>query len=300
MGKNKTDVVLSNVYNKHARGGRYNSTHETEQVMTEQIYIRLLSELAANRFQWVGLPDTVDARFLELTLLKRAVSVFYFDRDAGQYFALEATGAGRINMYDNPTSFTVTSPLFSKTLSHKNCVPIYANFLRIPDWDIILTYARRLAAIDRTIDITIENLRRTKIIVTDENQRHTWTNLIQQQRSGAPIILARKGINAQEAVQDIGLDVHHDLLPNLMIARSRIWNDCMTLLGINNANQEKKERLVKGEVEANDSQINSTKAIALNSRKMAAAAINRMFDMTVSVHFNEDINFDSVGTGDII
>jgi len=83
--------------------------------------------------------------------------------------------------------------------------------------------------------------------------------------------------------------VHPDSLPKLLIARSKMWNDCMTLLGINNSNQDKAERLVAAEVGANDEQIAASRAVSLGARTQAAEQINRMFpDLNVSVRFKLD------------
>jgi hypothetical protein len=59
----------------------------------------------------------------------------------------------------------------------------------------------------------------------------------------------------------------------------------MGLLGINNANQDKKERLVAAEVGANDEQVQATRNIALNARQQAAERINKLYGLSVEVDF---------------
>lgn len=286
MAKGK-DLVLSEIYNTHLNGGRKNNPSTNTQVMIENMYVRIISELCMNRFKWVGLPTTIDERYLELQLFKTALVVFFKHPDNDRFLALNASGAGPVNMYDNPTHFQVTAPTINMKLTGSECVPIYANYLRIPDWDIVLTYARKLADIDRTIEITVENMRQTRILIADENVRHSWIQILNQIRTGKPIVLGAPGLNP-DAVTSIDNSVHPETLPNLLVARSKMWADCMTMLGVNNnASQDKKERLVEGEVEANDEQISATRNIALNARRMAAAQINTMFDLTVSVDFNK-------------
>ena len=310
MANNKRDLVLSEIYQPHLNGGRKNNPSTNNQVMIENMYIRVISELCMNRFKWVGLPDTIDTRYLELQLFKTALVVFFKDTDdidaqgnrrhtgTGRFLALNASGAGPVNMYDNPTHFQVTAPTFNRKLTGSECVPIYANYLRVPDWDIVMTYARKLADIDRTIEITVENMRQTKILVTDENTRHSWIQVLNQVKTGKPWVLGAPGLDPT-ALAAIDLNIHHEYLPNLLLARSKMWADCMTLLGVNNnASQDKKERLVSGEVEANDEQISATRNIALNARRMAAAQINRMFDLTVSVDFNRESETLSYAIGE--
>lgn len=75
-------------------------------------------------------------------------------------------------------------------------------------------------------------------------------------------------------------------------------NDCMTMLGINNANQDKTERLVSGEADARSEQVGANRAIALNERERACEKINKMFGTSISVRWNEELNKDLDATGE--
>lgn len=286
---NKVDAVYTEFYEPHLNGSRANNPNKNLLALTEQMYMRNLTELCANRFHWSGLPDSIDERFLELTLFWRALSVFYYDYDYNRYMALRASGAGHTNMYDNPTSFTVTGgSMINKQLGPKNCVPIWANYLRVPDLDIVRLYSARLAEMDRTIDINTKAMRHTSVITTDENQRLSWVNLMRQHSEGQPYIFGTQNLDMSN-VQAFNISPHPESLPNLLVAKAKLWNECMGLLGINNANQDKKERLVAAEVGANDEQVMAARNINLNARKQACEQINRMFNLRVDV----DIKLDS-------
>jgi hypothetical protein len=63
----------------------------------------------------------------------------------------------------------------------------------------------------------------------------------------------------------------------------------MTLLGINNANQDKRERLVTSEVSANNSQVLLARQVALDARRDACNRINKRYpNLNISVHWNVD------------
>lgn len=279
----KIDTVHDTVYAPFN-----NSPVKNRVALLERMYTRILTELSVNRFKWVGLPDTVDERFLELSLFRQALSVFYFDDDFDRYMALKASGSGKINMYDNPTSFTVTgNSMVNKTLKGNECVPIWGNFLRTPDYDIVYIYATKLAQIDRTIEINLDGMRYTHLVAVEENQRQTLVNIMRQHREGQPIIFGTQAMsNLGEQVQAFNLGIDKDVVLNLQISKSRLWNECMTLLGIDNANQDKRERLVSDEVAANNEQVTSARGVALNSRKMAVEQINRMYGLSVDVGWN--------------
>lgn len=290
----RRDHVLEDVYRKHlAGGGAYRTnTSDDELAILERMYIRVLSEMAINRFRWVGLPSTVNERYLELMLYRHALSVFYYDDEYNAYMALQGSPNGPMNMYQDPTGFRVVgnSTFVGKSLSVTECVPIWANVLRSPDLDIVVTYARRLASIDRTIDINAKNARRTKVIVANENQRHSATEINNQLEKGsAAIYVNPMGMDLVSEMTAVDLGVHPDMVEKLQIARGRLWNECMGLLGLNFANQDKRERMVVDEVSANDEQVDNMRAVALNERKRACVLINNKYDLSVDVKFNVDI-----------
>jgi len=301
----KNDLVFDQYYSTHLNGGRRrNNPAMNVQAMTERMYVRLLTELCANRFEWKGLPDSVNVRFLETNLIWRGVAVFYRDTDSGQYFAVQGAGSGATNFLDEPVNFTVIGPrMVTETLRavpaydvtpggdigerlDAECVPIYCNYMREPDLDIINLYAHKLAKIDRSIEITADNMRKTKVVAASENERLSAMNALKSLVQGDEAIFVTDGgaaLVSNMQVLDLGVDPL--TLPNLMIAKSKLWNECMGLLGINNANQDKKERLVAAEVGANDEQVQATRNIALNARQRACEQINDMFSLDISVDF---------------
>jgi hypothetical protein len=79
-------------------------------------------------------------------------------------------------------------------------------------------------------------------------------------------------------------------IEKLHIVRTRMWNECMGLLGIDNANQDKKERLVAAEVDANSDQASMMRYVNLNARRMAAEQINAVHGLNVEVEYYTDVD----------
>ena len=288
------DAVWEGFYAPHfgVPPKRTKGQHDIDIVRLERMYLRVLQELAVNRFKWVGLPDSVNERFLEYTLMRRGLVVMYFDTDYDEYLALQGAGAGPLNMYDDPTSFRVTgnSTFVGKTVDASDCVPIWANVLRVPDWDIIMTYAKKLAGIDRTIDINLRNARRSRVIVTDETGQLSAQNINNQIDSGSPVITVNNtGYAMMEHWTAFDLGIHPDQIVNLQTSRQRIWNECMGLMGINFANQDKRERLVSAEVGANDEQIDSMKNVILAERQRAVRQMNDKFGLSVDIKLRTEL-----------
>lgn len=269
----------------------------------EQMYMRVLTEICTNRFRWEGLPDEIDRRFLELQLFRQALCVFFWDKEYDRYFALRGSGMGRWNFYDNPTTFNVVGngmitrlleagkPLLDAkgNVLRESCIPIWANTLRVPDADIVYLQSTKLADVERTIEIALIAMRKPYLFAIDDNEKQTFINVWRQVQEGQPAIFGTNslGDGLDEKIKLFDLKIDKELVLNLQIAKSKIWNETMTLLGINNANQEKRERLVADEVSANDSQIMAVRNSALSSRQYAAEWINLTYDLDVKVEWNE-------------
>lgn len=283
--KKNQDPVYSSIYGPF-RGNPAGNRLSIQ----ERMYIRILTELSVNRFKWIGLPDSVDQRFIELTLFNQALCIFYFEKKYDRYLAVRGAGTGPINVYDNPTRFQVLgNPHLHRTLTAKQCVPIWGNFLRIPDQDIVFTYAERLARIDRTFDNNIDAMRISTVLTVPENQRLTYVNLMRQHKEGQPVILGNESLDMNN-IQAFQVGPEKEQISHVQIAKQKVWNEAMTLLGINNANQDKKERLVSDEVDANNEQVVSSRGIALNSRQLAAEQINRRYKLSIDVGWNGQVD----------
>ena len=88
------------------------------------------------------------------------LAVFISMRSSTGSWRFGLLGSGQVNMYDNPTNFTVYgNQVFSKILDARHCVPIWSNYLRGADWDIIDIYSQRLAAFDRTLGVNMLSAR---------------------------------------------------------------------------------------------------------------------------------------------
>jgi hypothetical protein len=308
MGNSNSSGGVNEIYRNHLRGTPFRNNPTNNRVaLLERMYLRILTELAMNRFKWTGLPDSVDVRFLEMNLFYRALSVFYYDTEYEQYFALQSGSTSYLNMMNNPTAFVVIGNSFvSKTIgaynpavkyndgeAKKKGIPIWANFLRVPDLDIVTIYASKLAQLDRTVEINSQNARMNKVLVTNEQQKLSVMNINRQIDEGQNGISVAGPLQDLAFIQNVDLGIHPDMLDKVHILRTRIWNECMGLLGIENANQDKKERLVAAEVDANQDQTSMTRYVNLNARRTACDQINKVFGMDVQVEYYTEVERES-------
>ena len=249
-------------------------------------YYMHLTELAMSMFEWKNLPDTVDARFLELTLFEDGQIVFFKDEELG-YLCLQCAVNGGFNVYRIPTNrraYAVNG--YQKNLTENDSVIIYNNFLRTNSMLDVRNFAERLYNIDRAIDVNI-NAQKTPILIKcDEQQRLTMLNTYQQYDGNQPVIFGDKALNTNAfQVLNTGAPLVADKLYTL---KTQLWNECLTYLGISNINVQKKERLITDEVTRNQGGTIASRYARLESRRQACEQINRMFGLDIECNYRED------------
>lgn len=250
-------------------------------------YFNRLFELAINMFKWENLPDTVDERFLELALCEKGYCL-YFNDDIMGNLALTCMIGGELDVYRIPTrriAFAVNGYQAERT--NKDSVLIYNNYLHTPTMQTISLYAERLTAIERAIDVNV-NAQKTPIaILTDEKQKRTVEEIYRKYEGNAPVIIGAKNLDL-DSVKAITTGAPY-VADKLNILKRQIWNEALTFFGIENANTEKRERLVSDEITSNLGGVQAQRYVMLNAREQAADKINRMFGTNISVKFRQDI-----------
>lgn len=288
------DAVRRNFYDQHDMRSRGRQPNQSVNKYADlyRMYHDILTDLATNRFKWTGFPPSIDVRFLELTLHRSGLAVFYFDERYGQFFALRGTPAGVWNVYDNPTKFQVTGNSFiNRVIDASYGVPIWAKYSRRSDTDIVNIYAAKFADLDLSLEINAHNARRGKMVASTENQKLSARVINDMIDRGDPtIFFNRKAFDpADGSISTLDLGIDPDQLLKFHMFKSRLWSECMGLLGIDNANQDKKERLVAAEVSANDGQTDNMRRVNLNAREQAAERINKKWPgLHVEVSFHVD------------
>lgn len=251
-----------------------------------QYYNRLI-ELSIAMFDWTGLPNTIDPRFLELTLFKYGQAVFFEDEVMG-YLALTNAVQGGFDVYGYPVASRAYSPYnnYQKNLTLDDNVIIYNNYLRTPSSLDVEVFAKRLYNLDRVIDVNANAQKTPVLIKCAETQRLTMKNLYKEFDGNSPVIFGDNGLNdANFTVLSTEAPYVADRIYQL---KTQIWNEALTYLGISNINVQKKERLITDEVSRNMGGVIASRYSRLNARQNACEKINKMFGLNVWCEYRDD------------
>ena len=138
-----------------------------------------------------------------------------------------------------------------------------------------------ICRLTRTADININAQKTPVTIVTSDKQRASMQQIYKKWSGLEPFILIDKTLDP-DLLRVLKTDAPI-VFDKLQIQKHEIWNECMTFLGVNNANMNKRERLVADEVSANNEQIAISAAVQLKAREQAAKEINRIFGTDIKV-----------------
>lgn len=262
---------------------------------TYQFYYNRLTELAISMFEWENLPDTIDARFLELALFSDGMAIFFKDDVLG-FLALQTMIGGNLNVYRTPelrTAYATNG--YNKMLNSTDSVIIWNNMLRTNCANDIELFARRLYDVDRAIDVNIKAQKTPVAILCEENQRLVMKNLYAQYDGNEPFIFGTKDLDLK-GIQAINTGAPY-VADKLMEQRNQIWNQALTFLGISNIAYQKRERMLHDEVTRNLGGTIASRYTRLDMRKKACEQINEMFELNISVKYREDIQLiEDAGT----
>lgn len=255
--------------------------------LTYRQYLNRLTELAISMFEWKNLPDTVDARYLELHLFETGCMVYFKDDVIGD-LCLDCIVNGRLDVYGNPLLRRAYSGYnnYQKLLTYKDSVIIWNNYLHGNSILDVEMFARRLYNIDRIIDVNANAQKTPVLLQGTEKQRLTLLNLYKEYDGNAPFIFGDKNLDIN-SLKAFSTNAPY-VCDKLYQLKTQIWNEALTYLGISNINIQKKERLITDEVTRNQGGTIASRYSRLESRRQAVEKINDMFGTNIEVNYRED------------
>lgn len=250
-----------------------------------QYYNRLV-ELSISMFEWKNLPDTVDPRFLELTLFTDGQAVFFEDEVMG-FLCLQNILGGQFDVYRIPVdrrAYAVNG--YQKRLDNTDSVIIWNNYLHTNSMLDVQMFAKRLYNLDRAIDVNANAQKTPILLLCDESERLSLENIYMQYDGNMPVIKAQKSLNPN-AFTVLNTDAPY-VADKLYQLKTQIWNEALTYLGISNINITKKERLITDEVTRNQGGTIASRYSRLQARREACKKINEMFGLDIWCDYRED------------
>jgi len=255
-------------------------------------YYDKLSEWCMARFEWEGIPESIDVRFIEKQLYYGGLVVLYWDGRYDDWVMAAASPSGPLDLYGNATYYTTYAPppYVSLQLPKEECVAVWGTNSRRGIADQMLDFAARLGDVTTTLEILTKNLRVTKIITCPEGQKQTYANLLRDWDQGAPVIFGYPELNYDNVISTLDMQIQPAYLEQTRKEWQHLWREALTFMGITSVDETKKERLVADEASSRDGQVIAARNSFNKPRQQAVEEMNRRFGLNVSVKWAFDEN----------
>lgn len=280
--------------------GNYSpSTVHSKNTSLTHFFTRLLLQKAMSVFKWT-MPETWNKNFV-LSVLYGYGYFTVFRTDRFGVIPQPCTLQGYNVMYQ-PTHCLVTNPLISQTLTPEIGVNCELVKMR-PDYcgimDIVGYYADLLSVGAEAIGVNLINSK-VSYVMGAENKAlaETFKKMMDEVNAGNPAVAVDKNLFDSDGnpkwnffVQGVKSNFVANDIEELM---KKLYNEFCTHIGINNANTEKKERLIVDEVNANNDDVRSLAELWLDEIQDGCKKVREMFDIELNADWRVNKNvYDS-------
>lgn len=280
-------------------------------------------------------PSTVHVKnnktfeYFKRYLLKRAISVFEFKLPKlwnSNYFLYtlfmngfisvlnvepygvicQQCGLMGYNLYYNPTQITVSNPnitgIINRTIGSDCAViqlqPDYAGVM-----DIVEYFSAKLALLSEALDMNMLNSKLAYLFyATNKREAESFKKLFDNVMAGEPAVIVDTALKPDDGdiIKAFANNLKQNYItPDMLTDMRTLLNEFDSMVGLPNANTQKRERMITDEVQANDVETKSLSALWLETIKTGMGVANSLFpglDLSVDWRFKDNETSDPVNS----
>lgn len=273
-------------------------------------YLERFKRIALSMFEWVGLPDSMDARYLERCLYYTGQAAMLYLEPYG-YINTKSATSGKLNLYGLPTrircfsygEINTTRRVFNGVSEAVAKVNGYEDdtdderqteaILVLNNWEGVATantvelFAMRMTIAERAIDVNIRAQKTPFVLVTNQNKRLSMMNALDQVDKNAMALVVEQNQLDAESFKTLQTSAPY-VADKLTDYKRGIWNEFLTYLGVDNIS-EKRERMISAETMSNNECVNLNMMASLKTREKAAKEFNQKYGKNIEVKLRSDV-----------
>ena len=200
------------------------------------------------------------------------------------------------DIFYQPTNAIISNPLINRDLHPR--IGTQCTVIRLqPDYggimDIIAYYADQLALLSEAVSVNANNSKLSFAFGSDNKaSAETFKKLYDSYIKGEPAVFYDKQMldpqTGELKMQFINNDVRNSyIITDLLNDIRTIMNHFDTMVGINNSNINKRERVLTGEIEANNAETKTLCELWLESLQTGCDETRKLFGVDISVDWRE-------------
>lgn len=261
-------------------------------------YFNKWYNIGTDIFLWENLPTNLKSEHIEKLLFNNGHCVFFDDVNFG-YLCLPCS-ITHYNIMGDPIKFIVNSNTlaYTKKLDTNNSVLIKNNKQAYPSTQFVDYKCRQINNVDIARDINLNNLKTPFVFSGEKSNLDSFKVLFEKITGNKPIIYTEKnfidGIKILNANAPNNIETFNKLIET--------YEDELRIYFGLKFIEDKKERYIIDEVNANDSYIFANRDSMFNSRIESIEKINEMFNLDISITKNnertKEYNYDDETTAE--
>ena len=281
---------FENLYNSM----RSPSTVHCRNTALVEFYTRYLLQKVISVFEFSGLPETWADNYFKYVLFGEGViAVINTDRYG---VICQNCGLSGYNVFYQPTTVVVANPLLPGLREFtvgENCqiIKLQPNYSGV--MDLVTTYADLMALALETTGANLLNSKLSYVFFADnKTAAESFKKLYDKLASGEPMAVIDKNLLKEDGsvawqmfTQNVGANYVTGELLNDM---KTIEDQFNTIVGIPNANTQKRERMITDEVNANNVDTQSRVNLWLETMQKDIDKVNAMFGLNITVKYRFD------------
>lgn len=156
---------------------------------------------------------------------------------------------------------------------------------------LIDIYAQKLASLDAGIEVNVLNSKLAYVAEAESKaQASTIKTLFDRITEGEPMVCYRKDSLSGQPLNLLFNNLKQNFIVNdMQDAKRSVINEFLTMLGVNNANTDKKERLITSEVASNSQELKCNTELFRNNLKNCMEKVHKLFP---NFDFELELQFD--------
>lgn len=259
-----------------------------------EYYTRYLFQKVISVFEFEGLPEEWADNYFKYVLFGYGViAVIYTDKYG---VICQDCGLSGFDVFYQPTRCIIANPHLpglKEFKIHENCEIIKLQ----PDYgsvmDLVTTYADLMALALETTGANLLNSKLSYVFFAEnKTAAESFKKLYDRVASGEPMAVIDKNLLLEDGTpawqmftQNVGQNYITDRLLNDMKTLEDQFN---TVIGVPNANTQKRERMITDEVNANNVDTQCRVNLWLETMNKDIEQVNRMFGTDIKVKYRYD------------
>lgn len=247
-------------------------------------YLKWFKDIASvsiSMFKYKNLPQDLTSEIIERALMFTNNLCFYKSNTLGVILCRYLTG-GEYNLYWKPTKvnlLTLNGQPIAYNVPYEDIVLVKDNMFDIPTFLTINGWLEKILAKEKTLDVLVDVARLPTLLTGDKEQVAMLKQILKKVGNFEPFAIASKGFKDKVEQFDIHLPVDLMSVYELMDKYKDLANASIGVY----STDEKRERIVTAEIQANNDEVDFIYNERYEERKRFVEECNKRFGTNIEL-----------------